>query len=198
CYHLYTIDTYESLEVCPRAEILCIRPSIAILKLKYLGIGDDVSKFDWLEPPTRESIQDAVDNLMALGALDPKTKNLTEIGRTMAKLGLEPMLSTMILTGEKYNCLSYVLALAGMLQISQNVWWRGKDDESKQLGDEIRARFAQDLNIGGDHITLLRLYLEWNALGDDRINNEKWCREHMINGKAMRMADNFIREVAYL
>ncbi|CAF3634772.1 unnamed protein product [Rotaria socialis] len=197
CYHLYTIDTYESLEVCPRAEILCIRPSIAVLKLKYLGIGDDVSEFDWLEPPTRESIQDAVDNLMALGALDPKTKKLTEIGWTMAKLGLEPMLSAMILTGEKYNCLSYVLALAGMLQISQNVWWRGKDDESKQLGEEIRARFAQDLNIGGDHIALLRLYLEWNALGDDRRNNEKWCREHMINGKAMRMTDNFIREIAY-
>ncbi|CAF1248124.1 unnamed protein product [Rotaria sordida] len=195
CYHLYTLDTYESLDICPRAEILCIQPSLAVLKLKHLGIHD-VSKFAWLQSPSSQSLQDAVDNLTWLGALNSKTGKLTDVGQIMAKLGLEPMLSAMILAGKRQNCLSYVLALAGMLSVVQNMWWRAKDEVGKQLSHEKRALFAHDSGIGGDHIALLRIFLEWKALGDFKRTNSTWCRENMINGKAMKMADNFIREVA--
>ncbi len=185
------------MDVCPRAEILCIQPSIAVLKLKYIGITNDVSKFPWLEAPSDQLLQNAVGNLIWLGALDPKTKMLTDVGRIMAKLGLEPMLSAMILAGQRYNCLSHVLALAGMLNVAQNVWWRSKDDQSRQIRDETRALFAHDSGIGGDHISLLRIFLEWDALPGNKTTNITWCRERMINGKSMKMAANFIREMAY-
>ncbi|CAF4265618.1 unnamed protein product, partial [Rotaria sordida] len=177
--------------------LLCIQPSIAVLKLKYLDIVDDIRKFDWLEPPSDNSLQETVKCLTWLGALDFKTGKLTNLGRNMAKLGLEPMLSVMILTGQRLDCLNHILALAGMLSVVQNIWWRNKDDQSKQLSDEIRASFIQDTDIGGDYIILLRIFLEWYALGDNKERRKVWCLKHMISWKSMKMANNVVRELAY-
>lgn len=191
---MYTKETYESFDICPRAEILCIQPSVAILKLKHLGVVDDVEQFDWLEAPSSASIRDAVKSLTWLNALDSATGKLTETGRRMAKLGLSPMLSAMILHGIEQSCASHVLALAGMLSVAQNVWWRGKDLESKQLADGKRAFFSHDNERGGDHIQLLKIFLAWHAL--DRTCRAEWCRNNMINGKAMNMAADFVNETA--
>ncbi|CAF1394380.1 unnamed protein product [Rotaria sordida] len=193
CYHLYTQETYESFDVCPRAEILCIQPSIAVLKLKHLGVVDNIEKFDWLEPPSLESIRDAIKCLTWLNALDNAGK-LTEIGRDMAKLGLSPMLSAMILQSIKKSCVSHVLALAGMLSVAQSVWWRSKDEQLKQLADEKRAYFSHDDDRGGDHIQLLKIFLEWNA--SERTSRSDWCRNNMINGKSMNIALEFANETA--
>ena len=173
---------------------MCIQPSIAILKLKHLGVVDDVEQFDWLEAPSAASIRDAVKSLTWLNALDSTTGKLTEIGHRMAKLGLSPMLSAMILHGAEQSCISHVLALAGMLSVAQSVWWRGKDAESKQRADEKRAYFSHDSDRGGDHIQLLKIFLEWNA--KERRHRSDWCRDNMINGKAMNMAVDFVNETA--
>ncbi|CAF3563464.1 unnamed protein product [Rotaria sordida] len=197
CYHLYTYDTYQSLEVCSRAEILCIQPSIAVLKLKHLDIVEDITKFDWLESPSNNSLQETVKSLTWLGAINSKTGKLTGLGRRMAKLGLEPMFSVMILTGQKLNCLSHVLALVGMLSVVQNIWWRGENDQSKHTSDEIRASFARDTGIGGDFIVLLRIFLEWHASGERRDRRKAWCLKHMIRWKSMTMANSLVRELVY-
>jgi hypothetical protein len=167
---------------------------MAVLKLKYLGVVDDVEKFEWLEAPSSDSIRDAVKSLTWLNALDSSTGRLTETGRTMAKLGILPMLSVMILHGIEKSCASHVLALAGLLTVAQTIWWRGKDADAKQLADERRAHFAHDNDQGGDHIQLLKAFLEWNAL--ETKSRSTWCRENMINGKALNMALEFARETA--
>ncbi|CAF3878672.1 unnamed protein product [Adineta steineri] len=197
CFHLYTYDTYQSLDICSRAEILCTQPSIAVLKLKHLNIVDNIAEFDWLESPADSSLQETVKCLTWLNAIDSKTEKLTDLGRSLAKLGLDPMLSVMILTGQKFDCFSHVLALAGMLSVVQNIWWRSKDDQSKQLSDEIRSSFIYDTDIGGDYIVLLRIFLEWYALDDHRERRKTWCIKHMIRWKSMKLAYKFVRELAY-
>lgn len=189
---MYTKETYESFDVCPRAEILCIQPSIAVLKLKYLGVADDIEKFEWLEAPSLTSIRDAVKSLIWLNAIDSNTGQLTDIGKRMAELGLSPMMSAMILHAKERSYVSHVLALAGMLSVAQTVWWRSKDTESKQLADEKRAYFAHENDRGGDHIQFLKIFLEWNAL--EKAKRSEWCRNNMINGKAMNMALEFANE----
>ncbi|CAF4894475.1 unnamed protein product [Rotaria sp. Silwood1] len=196
CYHLYTCDTYESLDPYARAEILCIQPTVAVLKLKYLKVVDDFSKFDWLEAPSAKSLQDAVSALTWIGALDSQTGNLTNLGQDMAILGLEPMLSAMILAGKDYNCSSYTIALAAMLTVAQNIWWRGKDERLKQLSNEKRALFVSTSGVGGDYLLLLRIFLEWNALGNNRDLKRDWCHKYMINGKSLKIASDFIRETS--
>jgi HrpA-like RNA helicase len=183
---------YDSFDVCPRAEILCIQPSIAVLKLKYLGVVDDIEKFEWLEAPSPESIRGAIQSLKWLNALDLKTNELTETGRFMAKLGLSPMLSAMILKGIEMSCEDHIIVIAGMLSVAQNIWWRSKDLELRQLADEKRAYFAHDNDRGGDHIQLLKIFLEWESLEKEK--RSKWCRDNMINGKAMNIALEFVHE----
>jgi HrpA-like RNA helicase len=163
------------------------------LKLKYLGVVDNIEQFDWLESPSLESIRDAIKSLEWLNALDRSTGKITDIGRLMAKLGLSPMLSAMILKGKDMPCTSHIIALAGMLSVAQNVWWRSKDPALRKLADEKRAYFAHDNDQGGDHIQLLKIFLEWEKIerGEKR---SLWCRDNMINGKAMNMALEFCNE----
>lgn len=185
------------MEICSRAEILCVQPSVAVLKLKHLNIVDDIKTFDWLEPPSSNSLEETVKSLTWLGAIDSITGKLTDLGRSMAKLGFDPMLSVMILTGQKLNCLSHILALVGMLSVVQNMWWRGDDDQSQLRRHQIRAAFARDVKVGGDFIVLLRIFLEWYYVRERKENNKAWCIKHMIRWKSMTMANTVIKELLY-
>ena len=186
---------YDTLDICPRAEILCIQPSLAVLKLKYLGVVDDIEKFHWLEAPSLESIRDAIKSLQWLGALDPQTQKLTETGRKMAELGLPPMLSAMMLKGVEMSCEDPVIIVAAMLSVAQNVWWRSKDPKVQELANERRAYYAHDNDRGGDHIQLLKIFLEWVSKKPEKGERTDWCRKNMVNGKALNIAFEFIHEV---
>ncbi|CAF0826915.1 unnamed protein product, partial [Didymodactylos carnosus] len=190
CYHLYTLETYESLDVCQRAEILCIQPSMAVLKLKYLGV-ENVETFEWLEPPSQSSIKEAMQSLKWLDALDHQTGKLTPIGIEMARLTINPMLAAMLFKARELNCLQYGLIIAGMLTVAQNIWWRGSDDQSKQLALESRLSFTHKL---GDHFSLLKVYLEWNSI--QKRQRYEWCKNNFINAKAMKLANDFVEEIS--
>ena len=181
------------MDVCPRAEIRCIQPSIAVLKLKYLGVVDKIEDFDWLEAPSAASLTDAVKALEWLDAIDRRTGQITDLGRKMAKMGCSPMLSAMILRSTQMSCTSQVIALAGMLTVASSVWWRSKDPELRKVANEKRACFACAHDLGGDFLQLLKIFLEWEALA--RSERSDWCRENMINGKAMNMALDFANEI---
>lgn len=163
--------------------------------MKYLGVVDNIEKFDWLEAPPLESIREAVKSLQWLGALDPQTQKLTETGRKMAELSLPPMLSAMILRGVEMSCEDPVIIVAAMLTVAQNIWWRGKDPKEQELANERRAYFAHDNDQGGDHIQLLKVFLEWESQPKERGQRSVWCRNNMVNGKALNIAFEFIHEV---
>lgn len=183
------------MDVCPRAEILCIQPSLAVLKLKHLGVVDNIEQFDWLEAPPVESIREAVKSLQWLGALDAQTQNLTKTGRKMAELGLPPMLSAMIFKGVEMSCVDPVIIVAAMLTVAQNIWWRSKDPKAQDLANEKRAYFAHDNDQGGDHIQLLKIFLEWESQSRGKGQRNDWCRNNMVNGKTLNIALEFIHEV---
>lgn len=132
-----------------------------------------------------------------LGAIDFNNGKLTDVGRHMAKLGLEPMVSMMILTGKKLDCLSHILALVGMLSVVHNIWWRGDTDQTKQACDEIQMSFTRDSNMGGDFITLIRIFFEWYNAGEKISHRKAWCFQHMIRWKSMIMAHSVVKELIY-
>ncbi|UJR12418.1 hypothetical protein I4U23_016594 [Adineta vaga] len=195
CYHLYTTETYEAMDACSRAEILCTQPTIALLKLKHLNINN-IESFDWLEPPSASSVREAYQTLVWLNALDPQGK-LTALGRNMARLDIDPKLTAMLYKGEEMNCLSYALILAGMLTVSQNIWWSaGKDQKSKDSATRAQAEFSHE---SGDHITLLHVYLKWFELFGQNKNKKQqyeWCKKNFVNAKSLQMAQDFIKEKA--
>lgn len=70
-----------------------------VLLLKSLGINDLIH-FDFMDPPPHETLVLALEQLYALGALN-HLGELTKLGRRMAELPVDPMLSKMILASEK-------------------------------------------------------------------------------------------------
>ena len=87
-----------------------------MLLLKSLGINDLIH-FDFMDPPPHETLVLALEQLYALGALNHMGE-LTKLGRRMAELPVDPMMSKMILASEKYVLsLMYYILLFSTLHI---------------------------------------------------------------------------------
>ncbi|MEX2278503.1 MAG: ATP-dependent helicase HrpB [Acidimicrobiia bacterium] len=75
-------------------EILSVDLAGFLLDLLHFGV-DDPSTLTWLDPPPERAVAEAVDLLVALGAIDAD-RRLTDVGRTMATLPLHPRLARMV------------------------------------------------------------------------------------------------------
>ena len=69
CYRLYTEEQFYSLQSTTTPEIQRCNLSSVVLQLMALGVKD-VRSFDFMDAPLAQAIQNAVDQLTLLGALD--------------------------------------------------------------------------------------------------------------------------------
>jgi len=97
---------------CP--EVLRVDLSEAVLLLKASGV-DDISAFRWLTPPTEETLTRAESLLHDLGALDAEGK-ITDEGRQMARIPLEPRFSRLMLAGHEFGCVAEAAFIAAAVQ----------------------------------------------------------------------------------
>lgn len=179
------------MDPCSSAEILCIQPLLAILKLKSLGIID-IESYQWVEPPSLRDLQEAHETLIWLNALNHQGE-LTDIGNEMVYLNIDPRLTAMLQKARELKCFSEVLIIAGMLTVSQNIWWRTKGDIEKQKEKKARERLSHEC---GDHITFLIIYQKWAKFSkNEKIAQSDWCRSNYVSGKSLLIANHFIRDI---
>src|SRR3546814_5297147 len=77
------------------------------------GLGD-IEAFPFVEPPDARSIKDGIALLEELAALDESRDGhvrLTQLGRRLARLPVDPRLGRMILEAEKHGCVGEVLVI---------------------------------------------------------------------------------------
>ncbi len=86
----------------------------AVLFLKAAGISE-IRDFRWFNTPTEESLTRAEQLLHDLGALDGSGK-LTDEGRKMASLPLEPRFSRLMLAGHEHGCVAETAFIAATVQ----------------------------------------------------------------------------------
>ncbi|KAL8156964.1 putative pre-mRNA-splicing factor ATP-dependent RNA helicase DEAH4 [Apium graveolens] len=186
CYRLYPSIIYneEFLEATiPEIQ----RSSLAgsVLYLKSLDLPDiEILKFDFLDPPSSESLEDALKQLYLIDAIDDNG-SITKIGQTMAELPLEPSLSRTLIEANKYGCLSQALTVAAMLSAETTLLpGRSKSNEKK------RKQPLPDLPDGsgwGDHIQLLEIFEQW-----DRTDYSiEWCKDNDLQVRGMK----FVKDV---
>ncbi|KAI8011178.1 putative pre-mRNA-splicing factor ATP-dependent RNA helicase DEAH4 [Camellia lanceoleosa] len=186
CYRLYPSMVYhEELLDATVPEIQ--RSSLAgtVLYLKSLDLPDmDILKFDFLDPPSSESLEDALKQLYLIDAID-ENGSISSIGRTMAELPLEPSLSRTLMEANEYGCLSQALTVAAMLSAETTLLpGRSKSTEKKRKHD------SSDLPNGsgwGDHIQLLQIYELWDQTDYD----VDWCKDNNLQVRGMK----FVRDV---
>ncbi|XP_015250685.1 PREDICTED: putative pre-mRNA-splicing factor ATP-dependent RNA helicase DHX16 [Cyprinodon variegatus] len=114
---IYVIDPgfckQKSYNARTGMESLIVTPCSRVANL------NDLIHFDFMDPPPHETLVLALEQLYALGALN-HLGELTKLGRRMAELPVDPMLSKMILASEQYKCSEEVLTIAAMLSVNNS------------------------------------------------------------------------------
>ena len=162
CVRLYSEEDFESRPEFTEPEILRTNLASVILQMTALGLGD-IAAFPFVEPPDRRNVKAGVDLLHELGAMDPAEKDprkrLTELGRRLAQLPVDPRLGRMILEADRNGCVREVLIIAAALSIQDP---RERPADNQQAADERHRRFADP---GSDFLAYLNL---WNHLREQQ------------------------------
>jgi len=187
CHRLFSEPEYKSMRNESTPEILRITLSFAVIKLYEFGI-DDIHSFEFVDAPDKKALDDAVENLKFHGAI--AEGKLTQLGKKMAFLPVEPNLSKVLLDSIDQGIGSAGTAAAAISSLAGQVFFRPSQDELKEESDQMRLPFCQD---SGDQMTNLHTYCEWTK--QPKSNRSSWCKDHYVNGKSMRMVQELVNEL---
>ena len=167
CIRLYDEKDFAGRPAFTEPEIL--RSSLAgvILRMKSLHLGE-VADFPFLEAPRPKAIADGYQLLSELAAVDEQNQ-LTELGRALARLPLDPRVGRMVLEARQRQSLSEVLIIASAMGI-QDV--RERPPEARAAADQAHARFDDDKS---EFVSYLRLWdwIESHRVGEDKLSQRK-------------------------
>lgn len=191
CYRLYSESDYNSMAPNQEPEIWRVHLGVAVLRILALGVKN-VEDFDFVDAPSPSSIEMAIRNLIQLGAirLNNNTYELTDEGRYLVKMGVEPRLGKLILGCFHYGLGKEGLALAAVMANASSIFCRVGNEDDKQRSDRLKVQFC---HCNGDLFTLLSVYKEWDGL--PRQCRNKWCWENSINAKSMRRCQDTIMDL---
>lgn len=191
CYRLYTESEFELMSPNHEPEIRKVHLGVAILRILALGVKN-VDDFDFVDAPSAEAVDMAIRNLIQLGAitLNNKVYELTNEGRNLVKLGIEPRLGKLILSCFDCRVRREGVVLAVLMTNASSIFCRVGRVEDKLKSDCQKVQFCHP---DGDLFTLLSVYKQYEALPKERKN--KWCWENSINAKTMRRCQDAILEL---
>jgi ATP-dependent RNA helicase HrpA len=162
CIRLYSEEDFASRPEYTDPEILRTSLASVILQMAALDLGE-VTGFPFVDPPESRNIADGVRLLEELGALSPSAggPRLTDTGRKLARLPVDPRLGRMILEAGRGGCAREVLIITAALSIT-DPRERPAPGSGREAADAMHARFAEP---GSDFLAFLRL---WDYLADQQ------------------------------
>ncbi|MDB5883887.1 MAG: ATP-dependent helicase HrpA, partial [Polaromonas sp.] len=186
CIRLYDEPDFLGRPRFTDPEILRSSLAAVILRMKALRLGT-IEDFAFIEPPQRRAIADGYQLLAELGAVDDDNE-LTPVGRTLAKLPLDPRVGRMILEAKDRGALDEVLVIASALSV-QDVRDRPMDKQAQ--ADQAHAKFDDEKSEFAGFLKL------WKWLGDSRgghdavhkLTNRQYetlLRENFVNIRRVR------------
>ncbi|MEU8473512.1 ATP-dependent RNA helicase HrpA [Streptomyces hygroscopicus] len=155
CIRLYSEEDFLTRPEFTDAEILRTNLASVILQMTAAGLGD-IEKFPFIDPPDRRNIKDGIQLLEELHALDSKQKDprkrLTQVGRKLAQLPVDPRLARMVLEADRNGCVREVMVIAAALSIQDP---RERPSDKQQQADQSHARFKDETS---DFLAFLNLW----------------------------------------
>lgn len=181
CYRLYSKENFEDRQKFHLPEIQRSDLAGVVLTMKQMGI-EDVETFEFLDPPEKGKLDQAILTLKKLGALD-ESENVTKLGKEMAELPLEPHLARMVVEAKKFGCEAEVATVVAFLGLKP-VFLRfdkEREWEKYRLAESAQGRFK---NSSSDFLTLLNVWREYEKNGCEN----EWARENCLNPRVLREA----------
>ncbi len=175
CIRLYSEEDFAARPRYTDPEILRTNLAAVILQMAALQLGD-IESFPFLDPPEQRSIRDGIQLLQELGAFD-SAGVITDIGRRLAQLPVDPRLARMIVQADTEGCVREVLVLAAALSIPDP---RERPVDREEAARQKHARFADEHS---DFVSFLNL---WQYLREERKARSgsafrRMCREEFLH-----------------
>ncbi|MGC6377084.1 ATP-dependent RNA helicase HrpA [Bisgaard Taxon 45] len=182
CIRLYSEEDFNNRPEFTDPEILRTNLASVILQMTALGL-DDIDAFPFVDAPDKRNIQDGIKLLEELEAFQfVKTKfgekrQLTQTGRQLAQLPVDPRLAKMLLTAVKYNCLHEVMIIVSALSIQDP---RERPQEKQQSADDKHRRFADKKS---DFLAFVNLWQFIQTQQKDLSKNQfrRLCQKDYLN-----------------
>ncbi|GAA3277174.1 ATP-dependent RNA helicase HrpA [Streptomyces labedae] len=180
CIRLYSEDDFLSRPEFTDAEILRTNLASVILQMTAAGLGE-IEKFPFIDPPDHRNIRDGVQLLQELGALDSTQKDprkrLTQTGRKLAQLPVDPRLARMVLEADRNGCVREVMVIAAALSIQDP---RERPADKQAQADQQHARFRDETS---DFLAFLNLWRYIREQQKERGSSSfrRMCKQEYLN-----------------
>ncbi len=181
CVRLYDEADFIARAEYTDAEIFRVSLATVILRMSALRLGE-VEKFPFIEAPGSRSIADGYQLLAELGAIDAE-RQLTPLGRELAKLPLDPKIARLLLAGRQYHCLQEILIVASALSLQDP---RDRPAERREAADAAHQRFNDERS---DFLAYIKLWAWFQEALRHKKTNRQWaneCREKFLSPLRLR------------
>ena len=175
CYRLYSESSYSKLDKCTVPEILRCDLSSVFLHLKAIGV--DLTRFEAIDQPTPDALDQAINKLQQLGALNSRC-DVTAIGAKMSKFPLDAEIARMLVASWDYRCQQDIVTLASVLSGDRPGGVFIIEKEEKIKAELAKASLSHP---SGDHLTYINVYNTFMH----SINKPEWCFDNFINYQLM-------------
>ncbi|MBL4697913.1 MAG: ATP-dependent RNA helicase HrpA [Phycisphaerales bacterium] len=152
CVRLYEETDYTSRDEFTQPELLRSNLASVILQMADLKLGEP-ENFPFLDRPENRQWRDGRETLHELGALD-KHEELTKLGKSMARLPVDPRIARMVIAANDEGCLHDVLIIASALSAQDP---RVRPHEKRDAADEAHRQFQVE---GSDFLGYIKLW-DW-------------------------------------
>ena len=180
CVRLFGEEDYAACDAYTPPEIQRSNLATVILQTKALRLGP-IERFPFLDPPKPEAVNDGYRTLVELGAIDAKGE-LTEVGRQLSRLPIDPRFGRMILAAADEGCLHEVLIIAAALAV--------QDPRERPLDKQEAADASHTLRADeqSDFVAYLKLWDFYHKLKSELSRGQlrKACRQNFLSFNRMR------------
>ncbi|MFE7468037.1 ATP-dependent RNA helicase HrpA [Streptomyces sp. NPDC057499] len=184
CIRLYSEDDFLTRPEFTDPEILRTNLASVILQMTAAGLGD-IEKFPFIDPPDHRNIRDGIQLLQELGALEQgeksagekKGQRLTQLGRQLSQLPVDPRLARMVIEAERNGCVREVMVIASALSIQDP---RERPSEKQTQADQQHARFKDETS---DFLAFLNLWRYIREQQKERGSSSfrRMCKQEYLN-----------------
>ncbi|KAK9156986.1 hypothetical protein Scep_003560 [Stephania cephalantha] len=192
CYHLYPSCVYEAFAEYQLPELLRTPLNSLCLQIKSLQLGS-IGEFlsAALQPPEPLAVQNAVDFLKMIGALDEK-ENLTSLGEFLSILPVDPKLGKMLVMGAIFHCFDPILTIVAALSVRDPFLL---PQAKKDLAGTAKSRFsAKDYS---DHMALVRAYEGWKDAEREGSAYE-FCWRNFLSAQTLQAIHSLRKQFYYI
>ncbi|MEM7455197.1 MAG: ATP-dependent RNA helicase HrpA [Planctomycetota bacterium] len=189
CVRLFSEEDYQQRTEFTTPEIRRTNLASVILQTLALRLGD-IGTFPFIDPPHSEAIRDGYKTLFEIGAVDDY-RRLTDSGRRLARLPVDPRIGRMIFQADEENCLSEILIITSALELQDP---RQRPAEKRNAADAQHEKFK---NEKSDFLSLLNVWDFFHDLKESlsRSKLKLACQQNFISYSMMRQWQDIHRQL---